>query len=286
MDLPTELRLKILKLFLVPFLHDYDPWFHPPTQQRGLLHISIHQREPPINDNLGHPRSYTMLLEGYVGWAKEEALPHFQDLRSISHASRELRREIVELCWGNFLLEIATLHFLEHRRDERPINIYFNLRIGELPRTQEDSSYPVDDRGADSQAYTVGVMDLLDCLRYIPIRSFNLWITMTIEGAEGLLEGQHSIPWITAFRALRVQQAMSFRVSPPDGYNAMRKKRVLALVLSILMADTIRTEASTQYEQAVSHAERGICDGIEPWVVEELKDFDVEKPYWSEWTPK
>ena len=228
-----------------------------------------------------------------------------QDIRSISCASRGLRKEIAELCWGNFLLEIspgnflATLHFLKHRKDElrQPINIFFNLQIGEklvleLPRTpppiwkdgerlEEESSYPLEeyDRGAGSEfAYTVGMMGLLDCLRTdIPIRSFNLWISMTIEGAEGLLQeqGQHSMPWITAFRALPIEKAMSFRVSTPDGYDAMRKKRVLALVLSILRPDTIREKAQTKVS-----GERGISDGIEPWVAEEMKEFDSKKPYW------
>jgi hypothetical protein len=89
-------------------------------------------------------------------------------------------------------------------------------------------------------------MDLLDYLRSdIPIRSFNLWISITIEGAEELLQeqGQHSIPWIAAFRGLPVQGATPFRVSTPDGYDVMRKKHVLALVLSILTPDTVRTKA-------------------------------------------
>jgi hypothetical protein len=172
---------------------------------------------------------------------------------------------------GNFL---ATLDFPKHRKVElqRSINnIFFNLQIGEkedlkLPRTPApiwedrerlaESSYPLGeyDRDAGSElAYTVGMMDLLDYLRSdIPIRSFNLWISMKIEGAGGLLKGQHPIPWITAFQALPIQEAKSFRISTPDAYDAMRKKHVLALVLSILSPDTIRTKAWTKYDQAVS----------------------------------
>jgi hypothetical protein len=75
----------------------------------------------------------------YAGRPKEGLSLPFQDLRSIAYTSRDLRKEIAELCWGSFLLEIsmrnflATLHFLNHRKNELrwPINIFFNLQIGE-----------------------------------------------------------------------------------------------------------------------------------------------------------
>jgi hypothetical protein len=128
------------------------------------------------------------------------------------------------------------------------------------------------------------MMELLDYLRTdIPIQSFNLWISMSVEGAEKLLQEPYLIPWITAFRRLPVQQAVNFHVSTPDGYDMTRNKRVLAIVMDILMPDTIRAKVLTKHKQAVSHgtAEAVIFDGIEPWVAEELKNFDGKKPQWT-----
>lgn len=229
-NLPLRQRQGILVTLFQPFRFPYNPWFHHVKQPGGMLHIQIERRTSSSNDNLDRPGNYKMVLavpggpwDDYTGQPKEGLSGSFQDIRSLSLAPLETRREVSELCWKNSVLEIsmrnfhAAQHFIMHRKLElqHPNNIFINLQVGverilQLPQTDE---------------LTSGLMEFLECLRLdIPIWSLNFWINMDIEGVKSLLQKTSQIPWVNSVRQLPVQKAVHFRISAPDDYDLTRKK--------------------------------------------------------------
>jgi len=302
-ELPKELRLQILDVILGPLQKPANIYFYHPKQIRRL-HISIHRRERSINDKLGRLGNYHMTMD--VSWVdsrddelKEEKLC-LQNVRTVAHVSRLMRQEIAELCWTNILLEIsdgdflATLQFLVHRESELrcPLSIFMNLRLhfNKLLDLKAESIHLSTENlenphslGFDL-ASTFGMVELLDRLRtHFRITYFNLWISMTVEGAQILLREQPPRTWVNAFRLLPVEKAMCFWVSVPDGYDEARKKHVLALVMSLLMPNRIRERLNAKYAQVVNgdRVETEDYDVIDSWVVEELKAWTVGNPLWT-----